>query len=151
MALAPRWCGEEYPPGLCNGQAKAASCHPRHAAVAAAQSRLRARRRAAAAAPRAALESECVARESDPSRHPPQPLQSPAMAKREAPEVETSMSVEELRTLLERARQQSKDNSGKVMMCSDRGPVGFDLVQHLITVVEQQQREIDDLKGKFIN
>jgi hypothetical protein len=73
------------------------------------------------------------------------------MAKREAPEVETSMTVEELKTLLERARQQSKDNNGKVMMCSDRGPVGFDLVQHLITVVEQQQREIEDLKNKFIN
>ena len=61
------------------------------------------------------------------------------------------MTVEELKTLLERARQQSKDNNGKVMMCSDRGPVGFDLVQHLITVVEQQQREIEDLKNKFIN
>ena len=60
------------------------------------------------------------------------------------------MNVEELKTLLERARQYSKDNSGKVLMCSDRGPVGFDLVQALITVVEQQQREINEIKAKFI-
>jgi hypothetical protein len=60
------------------------------------------------------------------------------------------MNVEDLKPLLEKARQQSKDNAGKVMMCSERGPVAFDLVQHLIAVVEQQQREIDDLKAKFI-
>jgi hypothetical protein len=60
------------------------------------------------------------------------------------------MNVEELKSLLEKARAQSKDNNGKVMMCSERGPVGFDLVQHLITVVEQQQHEIDALKAKFI-
>lgn len=61
------------------------------------------------------------------------------------------MNVEELKTLLERARQYSKDNSGKVMMCSDRGPAGFELVQALITVVERQQREIDEIRSKFIN
>ena len=60
------------------------------------------------------------------------------------------MTVEELKSLLDKARQQSKDNAGKVMMCSERGPVAFDLVQHLITVVEQQQREIEALKAKFI-
>ena len=60
------------------------------------------------------------------------------------------MTVDELKALLEKSRQQSKDNTGKVMMCSERGPVGFDLVQHLITVVEQQQREIEALKAKFI-
>ena len=60
------------------------------------------------------------------------------------------MTVEELKLTLEKARQHSKENNGKVMMCSERGPVGFDLIQHLITVVEQQQREIDALKAKFI-
>ena len=60
------------------------------------------------------------------------------------------MTVDDLKPLLEKARQQSKDNAGKVMMCSDRGPVTFDLVQHLITVVEQQQREIETLKARFI-
>ena len=60
------------------------------------------------------------------------------------------MNVDELKSLLDKARQQSKDNTGKVMMCSERGPVGFDLIQHLIQVVEQQQHEIDTLKAKFI-
>ena len=60
------------------------------------------------------------------------------------------MNVEELKNLLDRARQHSNDNSGKVMMCSDRGPAGFDLIQALITVVEQQQREIDQIKARFI-
>lgn len=61
------------------------------------------------------------------------------------------MNVEELKSLLERARQYSKENSGKVLMCSDRGPAGFELIQALITVVEQQQREIDAIKAKFIS
>ena len=61
------------------------------------------------------------------------------------------MNVEELKTLLERARQYSKENSGKVLMCSDRGPAGFELIQALITVVEQQQREIEAIKAKFIS
>jgi len=52
---------------------------------------------------------------------------------------------------LERARQYSKENSGKVLMCSDRGPAGYDLIQALITVVEQQQREIEAIKQKFIS
>ena len=60
------------------------------------------------------------------------------------------MSVEELKSQLERARQYSKDNAGKVLMCSDRGPAGYDLIQALITVVEQQQREIEAIKQKFI-
>lgn len=60
------------------------------------------------------------------------------------------MNVEELKTLLERARQFSKENSGKVLMCSDRGPAGFELIQALITVIEQQQREIEGIKAKFI-
>jgi hypothetical protein len=61
-----------------------------------------------------------------------------------------TMNVEELKTLLERARQFSKENNGKVMMCSDRGPVGFDLIQALISVIERQQRDIDEIKAKFI-
>jgi hypothetical protein len=55
------------------------------------------------------------------------------------------MNVEELKTLLERARQFSKENNGKVMMCSDRG------IQALITVIERQQRDIDEIKAKFIS
>ena len=61
------------------------------------------------------------------------------------------MSVEELKSQLERARQYSKDNAGKVLMCSDRGPAGYDLIQALINVVEQQQREIEAIKQKFIS
>jgi hypothetical protein len=72
------------------------------------------------------------------------------MPERTQPAGATPMNVEELKGLLERARQHSKDNSGKVLMCSDRGPAGFDLIQALITVVEQQQREIEQIKSKFI-
>ena len=61
------------------------------------------------------------------------------------------MNVEDLKTLFEKARQYSKENSGKVMMCSDRGPASFDLIQGLIQVVEQQQREIEAIKAKFIS
>src|SRR5688500_4518992 len=63
----------------------------------------------------------------------------PAMAPRTQPAGDTPINVEEFKPRLERARQYSKDNSGKVMMCSDRGPAGFELVQALITVVERQQ------------
>ena len=61
------------------------------------------------------------------------------------------MTVEELKTLFEKSRQYCKENSGKVMMCSDRGPAGFDLIQGLIQVIEQQQREIEGIKAKFIS
>jgi hypothetical protein len=61
------------------------------------------------------------------------------------------MTVDEIKGLLEKARTQSKENAGKVMMCSDKGPVGYDIVQALIQLVEQQQREINDMKAKFIN
>jgi hypothetical protein len=74
----------------------------------------------------------------------------PAMPPRTHPAGETPMNVEELKNLLDRARQHSKDNSGKVLMCSDRGPVGFDLIQALISVVEHQHREIEEIKAKFI-
>ena len=60
------------------------------------------------------------------------------------------MTVEEIKTLVEKSRQQSKENGGKVMMCSEKGPVGFDVIQALIQLAEQQQRELDALKGKFI-
>ena len=60
------------------------------------------------------------------------------------------MTVDELKSYLDKSRQQSKDNTGKVMMCSERGPVGFEIIQHLIQVLEQQQDEIDTLKAKFI-
>jgi hypothetical protein len=52
---------------------------------------------------------------------------------------------------LEKARQNSKDNTGKVMMCSDKGPVGFDIVQALLQLIEQQGKEIEALKAKFIS
>ena len=60
------------------------------------------------------------------------------------------MTVEEIKTLVEKSRQQSKDNAGKVMMCSEKGPVGFEVVQALIQLAEQQQRELDALKARFI-
>ena len=60
------------------------------------------------------------------------------------------MTIEEMKQLLERSRQHSKENAGKVLMCSDKGPVGFDLIQALITLVEQQQKEIEGMKAKFI-
>jgi hypothetical protein len=72
------------------------------------------------------------------------------MPPRTQPAGDTKMNVEELKNLLERARQYSKDNSGKVLMCSDRGPAGFELIQALIAVVEQQNREIEEIKSKFI-
>jgi len=61
------------------------------------------------------------------------------------------MTVDEIKSLLEKARANSKDNTGKVMMCSDKGPVQFDLIQSIIQVIEQQQREIDAMKAKFIS
>ena len=60
------------------------------------------------------------------------------------------MSVEEMKMLLEKSRQHSKENSGKVMMCSERGPVGFELIEGLISIIEQQQRELEAVKAKFI-
>ena len=61
------------------------------------------------------------------------------------------MNVDELKSLLDRARQHSKDNTGKVLMCTERGPAGFDLIAALIGVVEQQQREIEEIKARFIS
>jgi len=61
------------------------------------------------------------------------------------------MTVDEMKTMLEKSRQHCKENSGKVMMCSDKGPVGFDMIQALIQLVEQQQRELEAIKAKFIS
>ena len=61
------------------------------------------------------------------------------------------MNVEEMKMLLEKARQHSKENNGKVMMCSERGPVGFELIEGLIQIIEQQQRELEAVKAKFIS
>jgi hypothetical protein len=61
------------------------------------------------------------------------------------------MTVEEMKMQYEKARQQCKENNGKVMMCSEKGPVGFELVNSLIALAEQQQREIEALKAKFIS
>ena len=61
------------------------------------------------------------------------------------------MTVENLKTLFEKSKHYSSENSGKVMMCSDRGPAGFDLIEALIQVVESQQREIEAIKAKFIS
>ena len=60
------------------------------------------------------------------------------------------MTVEEMKALLEKSRQHSKDNNGKVLMCSDKGPAGFELIQGLVQLAEQQQREIEAMKAKFI-
>jgi hypothetical protein len=60
------------------------------------------------------------------------------------------MTLDEMKNLLEKSRQFSKENAGKVMMCSDKGPAGYDLIQGLIQLVEQQQREIAEMKSKFI-
>jgi hypothetical protein len=149
MALAPRGMRREVSARPVQRSSEPVSRHHRHAAVSSPPRPRPPRRRRAGLAPmpRRVSRSNRVLPVIRPC-----PYNPATMAKREAPpEAETSMTVEELKTLLERARQQSKDNNGKVMMCSDRGPVGFDLVQHLITVVEQQQREIEDLKNKFIN
>jgi hypothetical protein len=61
------------------------------------------------------------------------------------------MNVDEMRVLLEKARQTAKDNAGKIQMCSEKGPANFDLIEGLIQIVEQQQRELDAVKAKFIN
>ncbi len=61
------------------------------------------------------------------------------------------MTIEEIKTALEKSRQHSKDQNGKVIMCSEKGPVGYDLIQGLIALAEQQQREIDAIKAKFIS
>jgi hypothetical protein len=64
---------------------------------------------------------------------------------------DTPMTVDEMKNLLEKSRQHSKENAGKVMMCSDKGPAGYELIQGLITLLEQQQREIEAMKAKFIS
>ena len=61
------------------------------------------------------------------------------------------MTVDEMKGLLEKSRQHCKENAGKVMMCSEKGPVGFDVIQSLIQLVEQQQKEIDTMKARFIS
>ena len=61
------------------------------------------------------------------------------------------MTVEEIKTLVEKSRQLSKEQNGKVIMCSEKGPVGYDLIQALISLAEQQQREIDAIRAKFIS
>jgi len=63
---------------------------------------------------------------------------------------ETHMTLEEMKSLLDKSRQYSKENAGKVLMCSDKCPAGFDLIHGLIQLVEQQQKEIDAMKAKFI-
>jgi len=60
------------------------------------------------------------------------------------------MTLEEMKSLLDKSRQYSKENAGKVMMCSEKGPVSYDLIQGLIQLIEQQHKEIEAMKAKFI-
>ncbi len=61
------------------------------------------------------------------------------------------MTVDEMKGLIEKSRTHCKENAGKVMMCSDKGPVTFDIITSLLQLVEQQQRELDAVKAKFIS
>jgi hypothetical protein len=59
------------------------------------------------------------------------------------------MTIEQLKAEIETYRANCKEKGGKAVIFSENGPVGMKLIDAIFTVVDRQQREIDELKRKY--
>ena len=60
------------------------------------------------------------------------------------------MTVEQLRKEIDAYEQSLKGKTGKVVAFTENGPANMGLIRALFEVVEQQQREIDQLKANVL-
>lgn len=56
------------------------------------------------------------------------------------------MTIAQLRQKIADKEKELKEHEGKMVRSSPAGPIGIDLIKALFEVVEQQQRDIDQLK-----
>lgn len=56
------------------------------------------------------------------------------------------MTIEELKTSIAQSSTGSEEKSGKSVMFSGSGPVGFKLINDIVAVLEVQERRIAELE-----
>lgn len=59
------------------------------------------------------------------------------------------MTVHELKDAVEAYRHDSKNKSGKVVSFSEAGPVGMSLIDSVVSVLQTQQKRIEDLERQI--
>ena len=58
------------------------------------------------------------------------------------------MTVEELKAKVETYREGLKTKSGASVLFSERGPVGMSVIDAIVSVLETQQEQIEELQTK---
>jgi len=58
------------------------------------------------------------------------------------------MTIDELKTRIESYREDLRSKSGSRCLSSEAGPVGMELVEAIVTVLEDQQKRINQLENK---
>ena len=59
------------------------------------------------------------------------------------------MNVSDLKTRVEKYRENLKKNSGKACLFSETGPVGMSLIDAIVEVLDAQQKRIDALQARL--
>ena len=59
------------------------------------------------------------------------------------------MSVDKLKAEVEAYREKLKGRSGGTCIFSETGPVGMSLIDAIVTVLESQQQQINDIEKKI--
>lgn len=57
-------------------------------------------------------------------------------------------AMDDLRTKLEEDRKRMSEGEGSAIVSSKNGPVGFRLIDRVIAVLEEQARQIEELRQK---
>jgi len=60
----------------------------------------------------------------------------------------TDMTIAELKTAVERYRQDLKSKAGKIVNFSESGPVGMTVIDSIVEMLEAQQKRIEELERK---
>ncbi len=58
------------------------------------------------------------------------------------------MNIDKLKAEVEAYREKLKGKSGEVCIFSETGPVGMSLIDAIVTVLEAQQQQINDIEKK---
>jgi hypothetical protein len=58
------------------------------------------------------------------------------------------MTIKELKKRVEEVKQESKRTAGTAVLSSEQGPIGISWIEKIILILEDQQKQIDELKAK---
>jgi hypothetical protein len=56
------------------------------------------------------------------------------------------MTIHSLKAMVDAKRMELKAKAGHMAATSDRGPIGIDLIDAIVKVLEAHQKQIDELK-----